>query len=114
MESVQLTPSDSLDVVDSVDHVERDDDTDTVWATYDAARDDVSLAVVAIVATVEDRALTDIQPLQSAVDVDALQRLFNAPADRLPTPTSTTFRYEGYEVTVSSDELIQVTPLDAI
>lgn len=100
-----------LDVVDSIDSVELDTDTDTFWATYDSARDDVSLAVVAVVAAVEDRAPTDLTPLQSAVDTDALRSLFQGPDDGLPTPTTTSFRYEGYEVTVSSEELVQVTPL---
>lgn len=109
MVAAQLT-SKSLDVVDSVDSVEFDTDTDTFWTTYDSARDAVSLAVVAVVASVEDCEPTDLTPLQTAVDTDALQALFDTPADRLPTPTSTSFRYEGYEVTVSSEEVIQVTP----
>lgn len=110
MASAQLS-SGTLDVVDSVDSVEFDADTDTFWTTYDSALDSVSMAVVAVVAAVEDRDPTDLTPLQSAVDTDALQGLFRTPRERLPTPTSTSFRYEGYEVTVSSEELIQVTPL---
>jgi|AntRauMinimDraft_4_1070384.scaffolds.fasta_scaffold00018_7 hypothetical protein len=111
MASAHVT-SRSLDVVDSIDGVEFDTDTDTFWATYDSARDSVSLAVVAIVAAVEDRSPTDLTPLQSAVDTDALQSLFQTPAGQPPTPTSTSFRYEGYEVTVSSEEVVQVTPLE--
>lgn len=97
--------------MDSIDGVEFDTDTDTFWATYDSARDSVSLAVVAVVAAVEDCAPTDLTPLQTQVDTDALQSLFQTPIDKLPTPTSTSFRYEGYEVTVSSEEIIQATPL---
>ena len=111
MTATRVTTS-SLDVVDSIDDVELDTDTDTFWATYDSARDDVSLAVVAVVAAVEDRAPTDLTPLQTVVDTDALDRLFHAPAEQLPTPTSTSFRYQGYEVTVSNEEVIQVTPLE--
>lgn len=100
-----------LDVVDSVDGIEFDTDTETFWATYDSARDDVSMAVVAVVAAVEDCAPTDLAPLQTAVDTDALRQLFDHSDGHLPTPTSTSFRYEGYEVTVSSEELVQVTSL---
>jgi len=110
MASARVTSS-SLDVVDSIDGVEFDTDKNTFWATYDSARDNVSLAVVAVVAAVEDCAPTDLTPLQTAVDADALQTLFQTPVDEPPTPTSTSFRYEGYEVTVSSEEIIQATPL---
>ena len=102
----------TIDVADSIDSIERDADTDTYWATYDGARDDVSMAVVAVVAAVEDRAPTDLAPLQTVVDTDALRRLFDAPTDRLSTPTTTSFRYEGYEVTVSSENMVQAAPLD--
>ena len=104
--------STSFTVVDSIDGVEFDTDTDTFWTTYDSARDSLSLAVVAVVAAVEECAPTDLSPLHDAVDTDALERLFDAPSGQLQTPTSTSFRYEGYEVTVSSEELVQVTPLD--
>jgi len=110
MASAQLTSS-SLDVTDSIDDVAFDADTDTFWATYDSARDSVSMAVVAVVAAVEDRAPTDLDPLHSVVDTDALQGLFRTSGQRLQSPTSTSFRYEGYEVTVSSEEIVEVSPL---
>lgn len=102
----------NLDIVDSIDGVEFDTDTDTFWATYDSARDAVSLAVVAVVAAVEDCAPTDLTPLETAVNTDALRGLFEAPPEQLLTPTTTAFRYEGYEVTVSSEGIIQVSPLE--
>jgi len=111
MASARVT-SRSLTVVDSIDGVEFDTDTDTFWATYDSTEDSVNMVVVAVVAAVEDCSPTDLTPLHDAVDTDALERLFDAPSGRPPTPTSTTFRYEGYEVTVSSEEVVQVTPLD--
>lgn len=110
MASARVTSS-SLGVVDSIDDVEFDTDTDTFWATYDSARDDVSLAVVAVVAAAEDCAPTALTPLQTAVDTDALRGLFQSPAEHHSTPTTTSFRYQGYEVTVSSEEVIQATPL---
>lgn len=111
MASAKVTSGD-LDIVDTIDSIEFDADSNTFWATYDNARDDLSLAVVAVVAAVEDRAPTDLTPLASAVNTDALQGLFETPSEQLPTPTTTTFRYEGYEVTVTSEEVVQVTPLE--
>lgn len=111
MASARVT-SRSLGVVDSVDGLEFDTDTDTFWTTYDSARDDVTLAVVGVVAAVEDRSPTDLTPLETAIDTDALRSLFHDQTERLPTATSTSFRYEGYEVTVSSEEIIQATPLE--
>jgi len=110
MASAQLTSS-SLGVTDSIDGVEFDADTNTFWATYDSARDSVSLAVVAVVAAVENRAPTDLDPLQSVVDTDALQGLFQTSGRGLQSPTRTSFRYEGYEVTVSSEAVVEVTPV---
>jgi len=111
MASAKVT-SKSLDVVDSIDGVELDAETDTFWTTYDSARDSVSLAVVAVVAAVENRTPTDLTPLETVVDTDALQGLFRTSERRLQSPTSASFRYEGYEVTVSSEEVVQITPLE--
>lgn len=106
-----LVSAADLDIVDSIDSVERDADTDTAWATFDGKRDDVTLAVVAVVSAVEDRAPTDLEPLQSVVDTDALRGLMRASGRPPQSPTSTSFRYEGYEVTVSSEEIVEVTPV---
>jgi hypothetical protein len=108
--SAQLT-STNLSFVDSIDCVECDADRSRFWASYDGALDPVSMAVVAVVATVENRPPTDLAPLQSAVDTDALQGLFGPSDQRPQSPTTTSFRYEGYEVTVSSEEVVEVTPV---
>ncbi len=57
-------------------------------------------AVVRAVATVRDVEPIDLSlPLFTAVDPDALDRLFESPADDL----SVTFHYHGHDVEVHSD-----------
>jgi hypothetical protein len=53
--------------------------------------------VVEAVATVEDREMTEMEPLADSIDPDALEEVFAGPRrDR----GNVTFRYAGHEVTV--------------
>ena len=62
-------------------------------------------AVVRAVATVRDVDPIDLDlPLFTAVDPDALDRLFDSPADGL----SVTFHYHGHDVEVRSDLTVVV------
>lgn len=52
-----------------------------------------------------------LEPLYTAVEPDALDRLFRATASDLPRPSGRiTFTYCGHEVTVRSDGRISVEP----
>jgi len=72
-------------------------------ASYDDSRDRTSMAVLAVVAAAERSDPLDLPPLQSATDVDALDRLFCRSDDG-----SASFHYDEFDVTVSSDGTIEV------
>lgn len=88
--------STSVDLVASMDAVEFYADEGLYRASYDGGRDPASLAVVAVIATAYCRDRDDLDPLQSAVDVDAIDRLFRSPGDS----GSVSFHYEGFDVTI--------------
>ncbi len=104
--------SQGLDIVDSIDAVRFDTTHHVFRADYDASRDSVALATVAVVATAEDRDPADLAPLQSAIDTDALESLFAA-SDDISNGCRLTFEYEGFEVTVFSGGVIEAVPMDA-
>ena len=69
-----------------------------------------SIRVVRAVAAYTDTDPLELQPLQEAIDAEALDALF-APTDRrqLPGPGRVQFVYEGHEVTVFSDGTVDVS-----
>lgn len=72
-------------------------------ASYDGERDTASLAVVAVVASAYCRDSVELPPLQSVVDVDAIERLFRPSTDG----GSVSFHYEGFDVTIDDDGTIE-------
>ncbi|MFC4451881.1 HalOD1 output domain-containing protein [Halorussus aquaticus] len=92
--------------------VEFDTDRELFQAEFDRTHDSVSLAVVALVATVRDKEPDLLAPLYSSIDVDALEELF---ADSTITQQGggrISFTYEGLEVTVCGDGKIEAVPLE--
>lgn len=70
----------------------------------------ISSAIVSAVADREDvdpRALDP--PLQSVVDTDALNQLFEEPSDN---DLRVEFQYAGYAVTVTGPERIEIDPVE--
>lgn len=92
--------------------VEYDLETQSFTATYDSTRDSTCLAVVAIVSTVLGREPRDLTPLHTVVETDAL--------DELATPSSPgqracdriSFQYEGFEITVTNEDVVGATPIE--
>jgi hypothetical protein len=62
-----------------------------------------SEAVVNAVADVENADEMDLPPLYGAIDTDALDAIFAGNA-----PTSVTFEYHGYTVTVEDDDIVSI------
>lgn len=86
------------------------DESEAVQATYDSTRDPTSLAVVAMVATALGDDPNALTPLQTVIDTDALNKLTDpstGTCDRI------SFRYQGFEVTVTSDESIEAVPVES-
>ncbi|MCU4753861.1 hypothetical protein OB919_18060 [Halobacteria archaeon AArc-curdl1] len=68
----------------------------------------LSVAIAEAVATVTDTNVTGLEPLHYAIDVDALERLFEPRADGLRDGGSVTFGYSECMVTVEADGTIAV------
>ena len=73
----------------------------------------VSEAVISAVADAKDVSPLDLDPLITAIDPDALERLVTS-MDSGPTePASTVeFAYSGYQVAVTEDADVSVTELE--
>ena len=99
---------DPPNVADSVSY---DPETDTYRASFDAGATDPSLAVVRMLACVCEKAPTDLEPLQYAVDPAALNRLLRPRRPERESDRAVAFTYEEHRVTVLSYGLIKVTPL---
>lgn len=95
-----------------VSDVEYDPEIDAYSATFDP--DDVSAnaAVIDSVAAVLHRDPLDIDPLYEYVDTDSLDALVEAAAGKSSPHLSTSFRFEGTDVTVRGDGTITVAPDD--
>jgi len=72
-------------------------------ASYDESRDRTSMAVLAVIAAAERSDPLDLPPLQSATDVDALDRLFRQSSDG-----SASFHYDEFDVSVFDGGTIEV------
>lgn len=79
-------------------------DTTTAQSTTAALPDDndVVTAVVRAVADAENASPLELAPLAKTLDPDALDALV-ASLDTEPTPSSVSFRYAGYFVTVDGN-----------
>lgn len=95
----EITPSMSV--------IEFDMDEECFRATYDSTRDSTSLAIVGVVATALDRDPLHLTPLQSVIETDTLEKLDTESSSGLEDCDCISFCYEGFDVTVSSNESIE-------
>lgn len=100
----------NVEFVESMSTVEYDADEEFFQVTYDSNQDSTSLAIVATVATALGRDPQDLTPLQSAVDTEALDKLTAESSTGLGQGDSISFCYEGFEVTVLSEGVIEANP----
>jgi hypothetical protein len=96
------------------ENVASDTGTDAYSREFDWNDDrSVSAVVLEAIEAVSGRAPTDLSPLHTAVDVDALNRLFEPRTSDEKRATGTlSFPYAGYHVTVHADGLVVVTDGD--
>lgn len=111
MVSFQKTPTGD-DIADTVSSVESDSDEGVYRTQYDSTRDSTSLAVVAIIATANNWDPIDLTPLELSINTDALDMLFKRPTTIGEGCTKMTFCYEGFEVTVFGDGVIEADQID--
>jgi len=95
---------------DEIDAEYSDEPDQTVsFDHYDWVRaDDPSVAVVEAVAAVTNESVLALPPLQEAVDVDAPD---DAVRSGDGSVTRVSFPYAGTTATLSSDGLVEITPL---
>lgn len=80
----------------------------TSESAFDRTGGPVSQDLVHAVAAYRGVDPTELAPLYTSIDPDALNALFSPPR----SPVELTFRYEGLAVTVSGDGIIQITGLE--
>ncbi|WP_227132452.1 HalOD1 output domain-containing protein [Halorubellus salinus] len=85
----------------------------TAQRTFDWAETNPSSAVVEVVSSALDVAATDVEPLYSAVDPDALDRLVSDPdGPRDCTAVVVSFTFEDRHVTVEGTGTVVAEPVN--
>jgi hypothetical protein len=93
--------------------VEYDADTGTYRATYDSSTESVCMAIISTVAAVSETDLSELEPLYSVINPDALNALFASKQDgRSRTGGEVRFTYCEYEITATSNGDVQVAPTE--
>ncbi len=110
MRPSQETPG-SIDVVDSLTAVECDLEEELFQATYDQSSESATLAVVAVIAAATNKDPLELAPLHYTINGDALDDLFTNSITGTEMRGSTSFEYEGFEVTVFSEGRIEADPI---
>lgn len=87
--------------------VESGSESESFRATYDTACESTSLAVVAAVTAARGDDPLTLTPLQTVVDTDALDELTTEGAPSRGAHECISFRYDGFEVTVTGEGVIE-------
>lgn len=96
-----------------VEMVEYCRDSATIRAQFDLEETPASMAIVATLANVTDTDPTDMRPLYSAVDPDAVDALVRAQPGA-HGDTHVTFTHEGHEVRVASYGVVTITRTEPV
>lgn len=101
--------SDKLpDVEDTMNY---DSETDTYRATFDSKTIDPSLAVVKGLASVCEKQPTELTPLGTIIDPNALDQILTTPASDPTGDRKVEFTFEEHAVTVMSYGLVKIQPV---
>lgn len=95
------------EIAESLSLLEFNAGNESFQATYDSSSDSTCLAVVAVVATALEEEPEALSPLQAVIDTDALDKLTTGSATGCGTCDRVSFIYEGFEVTVTSEGVIE-------
>ncbi|WP_226479544.1 HalOD1 output domain-containing protein [Natrinema amylolyticum] len=102
----------TVEIVDSINIVEFVVEEERFRAEYNSSRDQPSLAVVAAVAAVAGSDPDELSPLHSVIDTGALNDLFATTANGGQRDGRLSFSYEGFDVTVFSEGVIEAEPTE--
>lgn len=102
----------TVEIAPSMEFVEFVIDDGLYRAEYDSNRDQPSSAIVAAIAAADKRDPDELPSLHSAIDTDALNELFSTIANEGQRNGHLSFPYEGFEVTVFSEGVIEAKPTE--
>jgi len=102
----------SEDLPDVTESFEYDTDSQAFRATFDTEMRP-SMAVVTLVAAVSETPATDLEPLHSQIDPDALDALMDRESPR-PEDSECTVRFEfhDHDVSVTGTGTVTATPIE--
>lgn len=103
----------SSEIAESLSLLEFDVENKSFRATYDSTRDPTSLAVVVVVATARGEDPQALSSLQTVLDTDALDNLTTRSTTGSRACDNISFRYEGFEITVTEGTVIEANPTPA-
>lgn len=89
------------------DEIVYDESSNGAFLEYDPEVTPTLLAVIEAIATALDTEPTDLPPLQSYIDAEALSQLVASPGGNA---LSITFLYVGHHVTVFAEGSVEVSP----
>lgn len=101
-----------LEIAESLVAIEVDAESESFQATYNSSRDSTSLAVVSAVATALGKDPQALPPIQTVIDTDALDKLATESATCRGVCDRISFRYSGFDITVTSEEVIEASPIE--
>ena len=78
-------------------------DPNTFHLRVDPTTESVAVAIVNAAAFVHNVEQTELEPLETAIDTDALADLLRHGQDRSGTPLEVSFTYEGFDIAVDSN-----------
>lgn len=81
--------------------------------TYGWGEQSVAIAVIEAVAEEAECEPDELTSLYDVIDPDALERFFAVDGGDHPRRRRVSFTYDGYDVAVSGDRDIEVTPTEA-
>ena len=104
----------SPELPDVADGVAYDAETNTYRATFGSTTTTPSVAVVEMITSIYERDPTDLTPLGTVIDPDALDQFLQTPALGNPDgERKVEFTFEEHSVTLLSYGLIKVQPVTA-
>ncbi|TMT77987.1 hypothetical protein E2L06_18670 [Haloterrigena sp. H1] len=109
--SLPARKSISVDGLNSIGTLEYDERTGRYRATYDHGQDFPSEVIIHAVAAVSNTFPTDLEPLYSVIDPDALDSLCaSLTQGRHEGDARVTFEFHGYTVALNSYGVVEVDP----
>jgi len=100
-----------VDCLDSIGTLEYDEKTGRYRATYDHGQDFPSEVIIHAVAAVSNTSPTDLEPLYSVIDPDALDSLCaSLTQGRHEGDARVTFAFHGHTVALNSYGVVEVAP----